>query len=45
MEGYEFPPLCKEVNKYGGGKMVQIRDGIIARRLENLEEKTVKQFS
>ena len=39
LDGYQFPPFRKDINKYGGGKVVYIRDGIIAERLENLEGK------
>ena len=35
----QFSPFSKDRNKYGGGKVVCIRDGIIAKRLENLEGK------
>ena len=38
-DGYQFPPFRKYRNKHGGEKMVYIRDGIIAKRLENLEGK------
>ena len=36
IDGYQFPSFCKDRNKYGGGKMVYIKDGTIAKRLENL---------
>ena len=39
IDGYQFPPFCKDRNNYGGGKMVYIRDRIIAKCLENLERK------
>ena len=39
IDGYQFPPFRKDRNNYGGGKMVYIRDGIIAKHLENLEGK------
>ena len=29
IDGYQFPSFRKDKNKYGGGKMVYIRDGII----------------
>ena len=51
IDGCQFPPFRKDRNKYGGGKMVYIRDGIIAKHLENLEGKhsehlqMKKQFS
>ena len=34
IDGYQFPPFRKDRNNFGGGKMVYIRDGIIAKRLE-----------
>ena len=37
IDGYQFPSFRKDGNKYGGGKMVYIKDGIIAKCLENLE--------
>ena len=39
VDGYQFAPFRKDRNNYGGGKMVYIRDGIIAKHLENLEGK------
>ena len=39
IDGYQFPPFRRDRNNYGGGKMVYIRDRIIAKRLENLEGK------
>ena len=39
IDGYQFTPFPKDRNKYERGKMVYIRGGIIARRLENLEDK------
>ena len=39
IDGYQFPPFRKDRNKYGGGKMVYIRDAIIAKCLEILEGK------
>ena len=32
IDGYQFPPFHKDRNKYGGRKMVYIRDGIKAFR-------------
>ena len=39
IDGYQFPPFRKDRNNYRGRKMVYIRDGIIAKLLENLEGK------
>ena len=38
-EGYQFPLFRKDRSKHGGGKMVCVRNGIIAKRLESLEVK------
>ena len=40
IDGYQFPPFRKDGNKYGGGKIVYIREGFIAKRLANLERNT-----
>ena len=37
IDGYEFPPLRKDRNKNGGGKIVSIKEGIITKRLIDLE--------
>ena len=37
IDGYQFPPFCRDKNKYGGGKIVYVREGFIAKRLVNLE--------
>ena len=37
IDAQQFAPYRKGRNKYGGGKMVYIRDGIIEKRLEKLE--------
>ena len=42
MDGYQFPPFHKNRNKYRGEKVVYIRDGIIAKCLENLEGKHIE---
>ena len=39
-DGYQFPPFRKDKNKYGGGKIVYVREGFIAKRLANLERNT-----
>ena len=37
IDGYQFPPFRKDRNKYGGGKIVYVREGFIAKTLANLE--------
>ena len=39
IEGYQFSPFCRDRNKHGGGKMVFVRNSIIAKGLESLEGK------
>ena len=39
IEGYQFPPFRRDRNKHGGGKMVFVRNNIIAQRLESLQGK------
>ena len=39
MEGYQFPPFRRDRNSRGGGKMVFVKQGLIAKRLKNLETK------
>ena len=36
---YQFPPFRRDRNKYGGGKIVFIRQGLITRRLPKFETK------
>ena len=36
---YQFPPFRRDRNKYGGGKIVFIRQGLITRRLTKFETK------
>ena len=38
IDGYQFPPFCKDRNKHGGGKIVYVRNGIIAKRIKQFEE-------
>ena len=38
-EGYQFLPFRRDRNKLCGGKLVFVRNGIIAKRLESLEGK------
>ena len=37
INNYQFPPFRRDRNKYGGGKIVYIRQGIITRRLPKFE--------
>ena len=37
LENFQFPPFCIDRNSKGGGKLVYVKQGIIAKRLENLE--------
>ena len=39
---YQFPPFRRDRNKYGGGKIVLIRKGLITRRLPRFETKVSK---
>ena len=39
IDGYQFPPLLKDRNQNGGGKNVYIKEGIITKRLIDLEGK------
>ena len=34
IEGYQFPPFCGDRNNHGEGKMVFVRNGIIAKDLK-----------
>ena len=38
--GYQFPPFRRDRKKYGGGKIVYVREAFIAKRLVNLEGNT-----
>ena len=40
IDGYQFSPFRKDKNKYGGGNIVYVREGFIAKRLVNLERNT-----
>ena len=37
IEGYQFPPLRRDRNSKGGGKMVFIKEGFIAKQMKNFE--------
>ena len=39
IDGYIFPPYRRDRDNHGGGKIVFIREGLITKRLENLETK------
>ena len=39
LESFQFPPFRRDRNSKGGGKLVYVKQGIIAKRLENLETK------
>ena len=39
LENFQFPPFCRDRNSKGGGKLVYVKQGIIAKKLENLETK------
>ena len=44
IEGFQFPPFRRDRNKFGGGKIVYVKDGLIANRLtefETVESETV----
>ena len=38
IDGYKFPPFRKDRNKHGGGKIVYVRNGFIAKRIKHFEE-------
>ena len=39
LENLQFPPFRRDQNSKGGGKLVYVKQGIIAKRLENLGTK------
>ena len=39
LENFQFPPFRRDRNSKGGGKLVYVKRGIIAKRLENIETK------
>ena len=45
IDGYQFPPFCKDRRGYRGGEMLYIRNRIIAKRLENFEDKHGKTIA
>ena len=38
IDGHQFPPFRRDRNKHGGGKIVYVRNGIIAKRIKQFEE-------
>ena len=40
IDEYQFPPFRRDRNKKGGGKIVFAREGIIAKKMKELEGKT-----
>ena len=38
IDGYQFPPFRKDKNKHGRGKIVYVRNGIIAKTIKRFEE-------
>ena len=42
IEGYQFPPLRRDRNSNGGGKMVFVREGFIAKQMKNFETKNAE---
>ena len=39
LEDFQFPPFRRDRNSKGGGKLVYVKPGIIAKRLKNFETK------
>ena len=45
MENYQFPPFWRDQNSKGGGKLVFVKNGLIAKRVKDLEKKKyLKQY-
>ena len=42
IEGYQFPPLRRDKNFKGGGKMVFVRECFIAKQMKNFETKNAE---
>ena len=46
LPGYQYPPIRRDrisnSNSFGGGKMVYIKEGVICKRVDNLETKTAE---
>ena len=41
IEGYQYPSFRKDHNKNGGGKIVYVKEGFIAKRIENINIHTI----
>ena len=37
IDGYQFPPFRRDINKFEGGKIVYFKDDLIVRRLNDFE--------
>ena len=37
IEGYQFPPFRRNRNKFGGGKIVFVKDGLIVKRINDFK--------
>ena len=37
LDGYQFPPFRRDRNKFGGGKIVYVKIGLIVKRLNDFE--------
>ena len=37
LDRYQFPPFRKDRNKFGGRKIVYVKDGLIVKRLNDFE--------
>ena len=44
-EGYQFPPLRRDQNSKGGGKMVFIHEGFIAKQMKKFETTNAETMS
>ena len=40
IENYQFPPFRRDTNSKGGGKIVFVKEGLIAKRLKEIETKS-----
>ena len=43
--GYQFPPFRRDRNKFGGGKIVHVKNGLIVKRLNDFEIKVSETSS
>ena len=41
MENYQFPSFQRDQNSKGGGKLVFVKNGLIAKRVKDLEKKSI----